>query len=221
MSSQLLSENYAGARAVLATMHGKENAVSLPFRSHLRLVVVVPEYMDTDAFGSLTDEVERSGTLLETARRKALAGMQATGLRIGLASEGEFSRASAPVLGHEVLLFLDADRGIELVEELHDAPTNYREWLVSDTSPVVEDLDAFGFPGHRLTVRPNQGDLTGMVFKGIGNLHLLGMAIEMARGHSPDSLARVSTDMRAHRNPTRMRVISDLADRLALRIAAL
>ncbi|MBI1290879.1 hypothetical protein GC173_06490 [bacterium] len=222
MNSHTLSDLYAGSRAVLATMHGKESVICQPFRSHLRLHVVVPEYMNTDRFGTFTAEVPRGGDLIETARRKALEGMATTGLTIGLASEGEcVARSGGGYEGHEVLLFIDADRKVELMEERRGAPTSYGSWVLTAADLATADFDAAGFPSHRLTVRPNRGDLSALVFKGIGNERLLEMAVEMACENSDDGRAFVESDMRAHRNPTRMRVISELAERLALRIAAL
>jgi len=219
MALQLQPAPYAGSRVALATMHGKENAVAQPFRTHLQMQVVVPEFLDTDCFGSLTGEINRVGSLVETARRKALQGMEATGLPIGMASEGEFLCTDRGVVGHEVLVFIDKNRGLELVEEQHAVPTNYRVWTITSFSELDADLQAVGFPAHRLTVRPNTGELRGLIFKGVSNRRVLEMAIETARAHSEDGRARVETDMRAHQNPTRMKGISSLADRLAVRIA--
>jgi hypothetical protein len=100
-------------------------------------------------------------------------------------------------------------------------PSNFRQWVVGSFAEIAPDLGAVGLPEYRLTVRPSQGDLTDLVFKGIGHRRVLEMAIEMATSYSTDACAVVEVDMRAHQNPARMKIISQLAERLAQRVAAL
>ena len=58
-----LSGPYAGLRAVLATMHGKDAAIVPVFQERLELSVVTPSAIDTDALGTFTGEIPRSGTI--------------------------------------------------------------------------------------------------------------------------------------------------------------
>lgn len=81
---------YEHETAVLATMHGKQVAVGPPFREILGLKLRLPDDIDTDALGTFTGEVERKGTMLETAIAKARLGMELTGSKLGLASEGSY-----------------------------------------------------------------------------------------------------------------------------------
>lgn len=73
-------------RAALGTMHGKEAALAPPL-SVLGITLIRPE-IDTDRFGTFTAEMPRSGTMADAARAKAKAAIAATGLSVGLASEG-------------------------------------------------------------------------------------------------------------------------------------
>ena len=62
---------YAGRRAVLTTMHGKEEAIRPPFETLLGLRIEGSEGIDTDSLGTFTGEIAREGSMLDIAIRKA------------------------------------------------------------------------------------------------------------------------------------------------------
>ncbi len=203
---------YRGRRAVLATQHGKEQAIAPALRSVLGLEIIVPADLDTDSLGTFTGEVVRSGSMRETALRKARLGMDAAGLPLAIASEGSFGpHPIIPFLpgGREVLVFVDGERGLEIFEEDLSEQTNY---AMIDVMPGA-DIEAFllqaDFPRHALVVRNGE-----TVTKGVTSRDQL---MRLLAGDSPVHLA---TDMRAHMNPTRMAAIAHLAGRLARRIGA-
>ena len=68
----------------MATMHAKERAVARPLSRWLGAAVKVAPGIDTDAFGTFTGDIVRQGTMLDAARAKALAAIEATGLELGL-----------------------------------------------------------------------------------------------------------------------------------------
>ncbi|MFZ4687019.1 MAG: DUF6671 family protein [Hyphomonadaceae bacterium] len=148
----------------------------------------------------------------ETARLKALMGMKASGLALGLASEGSFGpHPMIPFLpaAHELMIFIDRESGLEIAEEQISPDTNF---AVLDVTPEA-DLEGFltraGFPSHAVILHGEGG-----IAKGIAT-----------RDHLDDLLrrterpARLETDMRAHLNPTRMAGLARLATKLAQRIA--
>jgi hypothetical protein len=101
---------YAGRRIALATMHGKDSAIAPPLRLRVGADLVVPVGLDTDALGTFTGEIERKGTMREVAIAKARLGMVATGLQLGLASEGSYGpHSSVPFMaaGVELLALVD------------------------------------------------------------------------------------------------------------------
>lgn len=219
---------YQNRTAVLATMHAKEQAIAPPLRA-LGLAVVVPPALDTDALGTFSGEVERPGSPFDVVVRKARLGMQLAGLPLGLASEGSF-RTSAWIDigrgGHEIIAFVDAERQIEIVEELRDAPTNFANIEARDVGSLAAFLERIGFPSHALIVSPasvarnfrTRRIRPGEVSKGLRDIDSLRAAIMKAAAQSGDGLAHVETDMRAHLNPTRMRAIAQLAEQLAERL---
>jgi len=211
-----------GRPVSLATCHGKERALARPFRVALGLELVVAEAFDTDSLGSFSGEIPRPSDGPTTCRLKAEAGMAATGLSLGLASEGSFGPHPAiPFLpvGQEWMTFIDKDQGLVISEQLLARRTNFTHCRVGAGTDLAPWLEQVGFPSHALIVRPNQGQGAILVRKGLQTAPELQAALAEARQASADGLALVETDMRAHLNPTRMAAIRALAFRLVRRIA--
>jgi hypothetical protein len=215
---------YSGRKAVLATMHGKELAIGPPFHKLLQVSIEIPEGIDTDCLGTFTGEIERKGTPLETLRKKVRIGMEHLGIPYGIASEGSFGPyAHFPFIAqdHEILLWIDDDRGIEVVEQKISTETNYDSKTVSTWNHLEDFLKKACFPSHALIVRPNSGFIPGLTFRGLKKVNEIKEAIKRSAAASADGQALVQTDMRAHMNPTRMKVISELAENMARRLATL
>lgn len=215
---------YAGRAAVLATMHRKDEAIAPALLSTLGLLVVPTSGLDTDQLGTFTGEIPRQGTMLEVAVRKARLGMSATGLPLGIASEGTFGPHPAiPFVpaGIELLVFVDDERRVVVHESLIDEATNFDHLVVSPGAPLEPFLERMGFPAHGLIVRPNAGEENAALAKGIIDGDRLVRSIAEAAAVSSDGRARLETDMRAHFNPTRMKSLALLAERLAQRLARL
>lgn len=208
--------------AALATMHGKEEAIAPALRSGAGLEVTVPHGIDTDAFGTFTGEVERPGTPAQAALAKARLAIERTGLPVGLASEGAYGpHPEVPMLpsGIELVAVIDQINGIEIVEGARVEETN----LAHTRADAVSDellgwARRAGFPGHALVARPGAGERSDLTFKGIADRKGLARAVATCAAASPDGMALVETDMRANRNPTRMREIARVAARLGERL---
>ena len=108
---------YQGQRLSLLTQHGKEQVIKPVLDQWYGSEVVHTQAFDTDTLGTFTRDVERSGTQLDAARKKARIGTALTGLKMGLASEGSFS--SDPCTGmfswnYELVILVDEVRQLEL-----------------------------------------------------------------------------------------------------------
>lgn len=223
MSAERATAPYTGGRVALATMHGKGWALARPFRVGLGAEIVVPPGLDTDRFGTFTGEIPREGSPREVALRKARLGMALAGLPLGLASEGSFGpHPAVPFVAadRELLLFVDDERGIVVAEEELTTATNYAHARLVTPNVPPAFLARVGFPAHALIVRPSAPEGAGAIHKGLTTLPALHEAIAGCRAASADGQALVETDMRADRNPTRMRVIRRLAVRLVRRLCA-
>lgn len=215
---------FFGRRAVLATLHGKEQAIAPMFLAILNVIVAPAEGVDTDALGTFSGETPRRGTVLETAVAKARLGMERARLPFGIASEGSFGpHPLFPIIpaGFELMAFVDDERGTTIHESLVIDATNFAHIVTSPAEPITQFLAQVGFPSHGLIVRPNVGDAQTKLVKGIVDLSILQSGITAAAALSDDGCARVDTDMRAHLNPTRMKSLTALAVRLSDRLSCL
>lgn len=219
---------FAGRKVSLATCHGKERLLARPFRRGLDLTVVLATGLDTDVFGTFSGERPRPADAPETCRRKAEAGMDHTGLDLGLASEGSFGPHPALpwlTVGSEWLTFVDRRSGLVIAERLLAPRTNFDRRLVSPQDDIQDWLRRVGFPSHALIARPHSGSgaddpAGGPLVKGIRTSGELARALELCAGASSDGHIWLETDMRAHGNPTRRLAIRTLAFRLVRRIAS-
>jgi hypothetical protein len=208
-----------GALVALATRHGKELEIA-PALATVGLATRVVD-IDTDRFGTFTGEVPRLGSARDTVLAKARAGVAATGLPRGVASEGTLGPyPDLPVMtyDHELVAFVDVELGLTVVEEA----IGFETVVASIRARVGDDLDSFlrriDFPAQGLIVRRGDGDL-GELVKGIVTLKQLVQSIERVAGVSSDREAVIETDQRAHLCPTRRSVIREAANRLAERLA--
>jgi len=203
---------YDGARAVLATMHGPERAIAPLAARFLGLTVEVPTGLDTDTFGTFSREVGRSGTPLEAARAKIAAAFDlAPDAQVGFASEGSFGpHPQVPfcAFGRELVVLIDRAGGLELVGHHGTMDTNFAQQAVMDREAGLAFAAKAGFPEHGVIVMgmadgapaPNLA-----LFKTIAAPADLAAALDAAIART--GAAHIETDMRAHRNPRRMRAI--------------
>lgn len=216
---------YAGQKAVLATMHAKEEAIAPVMQARLGLIVSTASDIDTDALGTFAGEIPRAGTVRDAAIAKARLGMSAVGLPIGIASEGSYGpHPNIPFVpgGVELMVLVDETRGIVVSEHLiDDAPVFGHAYLAAEDE-LTPVLDRLGFPEHALIVRPAETDNgDGEIRKGVRDIGILKRAIASAQPKSKDGRALIQTDMRAHMNPTRMAKLGLLAFALAERLSKL
>jgi len=207
-------------RAALGTMHGKAAAIAPPL-ARLGITLVVPEGLDTDRFGTFTAETPRTGTMDDAARAKARAAIAATGLPVGIASEGAYGpHPFIPFLplGREVLLWHNEETGHEVIERLIDEAPCYDHVTVFSADEATTFLKGIGFPRTAVIVAP-AGTGAASLAKGLQGRDAVDDAIARALHLSAQGGAFLQTDMRAHLNPRRMDTIGRLAERLAARLA--
>ena len=229
---------YYNECVALTTKHGKQNALALPLRAGLGMLLQTVA-LDTDRLGTFTGEVERRGTPLETAVKKARLGMSKTGARFGLANEGSFGpHPLIPFIPgcQELIVFVDDELGIQVSESIISAETNYSHTEASSIEELNDFLARAKFPSHGLIVRANKRKASVLekaaqilratsiyepIYKGVQDSSLLSAAIFACGKVSANGSAYIETDMRAHMNPTRMRVLRTLGIKLARRLQSL
>jgi hypothetical protein len=205
-------------------MHGKDEVIAPVLRDRIGLAVVTAPGVDTDVLGTFSGDIPRAGTMREAAIAKARLGMAATGLSIGIASEGSYGpHPHIPFLpgGIELLVLIDDKRGIVVTEHLvEDAPV-YGHAFARTIQELDPFLEGIGFPEHGVIVKSAvDGAADGMIRKDMRGKDELETAVIECAAFSKDGRALVQTDMRAHMNPTRMGSIRRLAAALAERLDA-
>jgi hypothetical protein len=214
---------YAGQHIGLATMHEKERALAPVFRRVLGAEIVVP-VLDTDALGTFSGEVARPDTLVETALLKADMLFEAMpDLDYALASEGSYGPIDRVPLnpgGVELLAFVDRKRGIRHVETLPTHRTNWRLQRFAAADPArLLALRDMGFPEFGVFVACSSN--MSQPIKGLATVEAVIEAMDREARRSEDGLAVLYSDMRAHKNPLRMKVLRATGWKLAKRLATL
>lgn len=212
---------YAGRTGALATRHGKEHQFR-PALASIGLEVVVAD-IDTDTFGTFTGEIPRRGHPAEVVERKARAALAASGLDVGLASEGSFGpHPQVPFLTADVelVVLVDARLGTVVMEQAMSFDTVADALTVANGDDPVEFCARVGFPAQALIVRPADGTRSHIT-KAISDRESLTRAIAIAAAASSDGKAIIETDLRAHYCPKRQVVVAQAVTRLAARLARL
>jgi hypothetical protein len=211
---------YAHQRIGLATIHAKERAIAPPFLRLLEANVVVAPKVDTDVLGTFSGEIPRTDELTFTAVIKAEMAFTTMDIDCAIASEGSYGpidRVPLNAGGVEIMAFVDRKRGVKIVETLVTHRTNWRMWRFKAGDPLVPvAAKAMGFPAYGVFVMKNS-DYSEPV-KGLETIDEIIAAVDREARRSDDGLALMIADMRAHRNPTRMKVLRALGWKLAKRL---
>jgi hypothetical protein len=203
---------------LVVTRHQKERVLRPLFSEHLGCTVLEGIEPDTDSLGTFSGEVARSADMLTTARKKAELGVIRSNADLILVTEGSFGpHPQIPfVAANTELIFLyEPATERNWYEVFHSTETNFASTEVSNWAGLQEFVQQAAFPEHGIILRPavNNFDL---MLKGI-------CCIDELKGHAQklfDKYGRLwaETDMRAHMNPMRMKVIEKAAKQLIQRL---
>jgi hypothetical protein len=204
-------------------MHRKEQAIAPRLESALGVHAHVPAEFNTDSFGTFTRDVQRPADQIATARLKAKAALELTGETLAIASEGSFGpHPQIPFVpcDRELVVLIDLEHNLEIVGQAISTDTNYRSQTIRSIDEAFAFAQAIDFPAHGLVVMPTaKGAAASTIVKGITTESSLTAAVETALSHSPTGAVHIETDMRAHFNPTRMKVIAEATEDLLRAIA--
>jgi hypothetical protein len=204
-------------------MHEKERALAPAFRRVLGAEIVVPP-LDTDILGTFSGEVPRPDALVETALLKAEMVFETLpDVDCALASEGSYGPIGRVPLtpgGVELLAFVDRKLGLRHVETL---PTHRTTWRLQRFAAGDPDrllaLKGVGFPRFGVFVVCSS-DMSRPI-KNLSTVDDVIAAMDREARRSEDGLAVLYSDMRAHKNPLRMKVLRAAGYKLAKRLECL
>lgn len=212
---------YRGVDVSVTTKHEKTPLIQPAFASLLEIKLYEVS-LDTDQLGTFSGEIERSDLPKETAIKKALLGINESGARFGIASEGSISSDFLipwVQADYEVMVFVDVETDLVISEtftsrEIVTATAKVR--IGDDLTSLIERAD---LPRHGVIVRPLNGD-NRYIVKGIHSIKELHEAIKNCSPYSPLNQVEIQSDFRAMHSPSRQQNIQTLAEKLARRVNA-
>lgn len=217
---------------VIATMHEKDRVIRPAFE-HLPVKWLTAPGLNTDQFGTFTGEIKRNRTAFKTAVAKAKEAIKLSGAEIAIASEGSFGpHPSLPWLpsDSELLIWYDAQTDTVIREHIISMETNYAQKVIKTKEELFDFAKKAKFPSHGIDLKPFEKQENAAftrqlnskyhpIYKGITEYDELELCFDLCCDRSNLGEVWVETDMRAHMNPTRMKLIAELAQKLANRIA--
>lgn len=205
----------------LATLHGKGLALAPSLKSlgyDLREIKV-----ETDTLGTFSGEVPRKGSVEEVLREKAkLAYARKPEARLLLSSEGSFFPAPGfpwMTINREDLLLTDMKEGWEIFASYSTQESVAVHEVLHQEKSLGEILRLAKFPSHAICVYLEEEKYP--IFKGIREPSLLGVALEVTRKKAAGKHQIViANDLRADRNPTRMKAIESAGQELVRKLSS-
>lgn len=198
---------FANRRLLIATMHKKEQVIAPILERELGVSCFTLDHFDTDSLGTFSGEIERKSDPISTAIEKCKTAMTLANCDLGVASEGSFGNHLTVFFAtadDEFLVFIDLKNNLEIIARNISLDTNF----ASETISSIPDLKTFAkkvqFPSHGIILKDNALK-PKVIYKDCNSWSDLETAFYNLTQQQTSITAE--TDMRAMRNPTRMKVI--------------
>ncbi len=209
----MINKKFVGRKLVIATMHKKECVIAPLLEQQLGVNIIIPSGFNTDKFGTFSGEIKRAGNQLETARKKAYAAMELTNTDLAIASEGSFgAHPSTPFIQSnlELILFVDKKNGLEIRGHHRTSETNIDGEYVTSVVEAVNFATKHNFPEYGVVLKFGENSRFGIykgIYKNISTLEELSCQVKKMLSRPFTKKIFIETDMRAHKNPIRMKAI--------------
>ena len=214
---------FKGRKIVIATMHGKEKVIAPLLEKELGVEIIVPKNFNSDQFGTFTRDIKRVGSQLEAARAKVYKAMRIADVDLGISSEGSFGEHPSVAFVQsniELLLFVDIKNGYEILGHHRTLKINMDRRYVSSVEEAMDFANKIGFPETGIIVRKSEHELTD-IYKEIKTQEDFVKKVNKILSLPFTKKVFLETDMRAHRNPTRMKAIKNATLDLLKNITAM
>lgn len=196
------------------TRHAKQSTVQTPLAQAGFKVVTVHDF-DTDTLGTFTGETARAGSQLDAATTKAKLAAERSNSRYGLGSEGSFGPdpfLGLTAWGCELLVWWDAVDTRAVYALVQGPQTNYAQTTVNSWDDAKTFAREAGFVSHGVIVgKPGAAAFSKDCQEWLGFERQCHLALRAGP-------VWLETDMRAHRNPTRMAMIGLCAEELSRKL---
>lgn len=193
---------------IIATLHKKEEIIQPLLEQHLWIKWKVSA-INTDTFGTFTREVKRKWDMLQAARAKIFLALKETGWDLWVASEGSFwMHYGLPFVqsNFEIVVFYDKKNDIEIVWHFLSPNTNLNWEKISSSEDGKIFAQKIWFPSHGVILRISE-KLNFFIYKDFHTFEELDEKMKQLFSIPFLKNIYIETDMRAHKNPTRMQNI--------------
>lgn len=210
--------DFTGRKLIIATKHEKEKVIGPLVEKQLGARWIIDSKFDTDTLGTFSGEIERIEDPKTTLRTKCLLAMKLANCDLGIASEGSFGPHPtlffAPA-DDELMVFIDKKNKLEIYARELSTETNFGGAVINNLDEALEFAAKHGFPHHALIIKNQEADFN-YIRKGIQNHSALEEFVRECLEKYGSVF--VETDMRAMNNPTRMKIIASVAQKLMEKI---
>ena len=209
---------FAGRNLLIASKHKKERVIAPLVVEALGIKDVFISDFDTDSLGTFSGEISRKEDPITTVRNKCLKAMEFSNCDLAIANEGSFGPHPSfffCAANEEFIVLIDQKNKLEIIERVISTETNFDAKQITSEEELIAFCEKVQFPSHAVILRPAVNDYTE-IFKGIQDIHDLKEAYKQLI--SSYSSVYIETDMRAHKNPSRMKVIEDATKKLIKKI---
>lgn len=213
----LTKATYQDKQALIVTKHGKEKVIQPLLKWYLGLGSTASEGFDTDQFGTFSGAIERKDGPKETVRKKCLAALQFFSKPIGVATEGSFgAHPASPFLAahEEWIVFIDLENNIEVYERQLSTSTVQFSKSVHTIDEALALLSTLDMPAQRIFLHATEKVDEHAMYPS----SLTETMKEVERLIATHGVCWITSDLRAHANPSRMKVIEEVSEKLVNRL---
>lgn len=209
---------FRGRTVLIVTKHGKEKVIAPVLEKWLGVTCIVDQHTDTDLLGTFSGERERSDDPLTTARKKCMMALENSHYDMAIASEGSFGAHPSIFFASaddEIILLVDKKNNLEIFSRELTTETNFNAKQIHSQDELMTFVKEVRFPSHGLILRKSKNDYS-VIFK--ENSDKKTLLKHFNHIHQINGSVYVETDMRAMKNPTRMKVIKRVTNKLVKKI---
>lgn len=207
----------ANRNLLIVTKHKKDTVIAPLFSKYFNCNYKIADHFDTDLLGTFCGEIERGSDPISTLRKKCILGLEDTNFDLAIASEGSFG--SHPLMffapfSEEYMMLFDKKNNIEIFAKESTTHTNFAQKNISTIHELIDFAEKIKFPSHGLILKTSKPPY--LIEKGITDIKKLKSVFVSFQNINEEVI--VETDMRAMYNPTRMKIIKKLTQKLITKI---
>lgn len=208
---------FENRKLLIVSMHKKEQVIAPILEKELGVTCFISDF-NTDSLGTFSGEIKRKKSVFETLQEKCNQALKNTDFDLVLASEGSFGNHPSIFFAQaddEVILFKDLKNNLEIFAREISMETNFSGENIKNIKELHDFSEKVLFPSHALILKSFENN-PEIIFKAIQNKDdLIEKFEQLSKVYFP---IYVETDMRAHLNPTRMRIIKKTTEKLVAKI---